>query len=92
MKNKIYAVYLINKIKRRIFLIRGTIFNYKLKDISFYFINSQSLTSINSKLSYFICFTNQMFIEYGMENSDYLFNIFVNGKLIKLIKFKYLIQ
>ena len=33
-----------------------------------------------------------MFIEYGMENSDYLFNIFVNGILIKFIKFKYLIR
>ena len=37
-----------------------------------------------------------MFIEYGMENSDYLFNVSENGILIKFIKesgeFKYLIK
>ena len=83
--------------KEGILLIGGASFNYKISnDIYFYFIDSKSLTSINTKLPYATYFTNQMFIEYGMENSDYLFNVSENGILIKFIKesgeFKYLIK
>ena len=73
--------------KEGILLIGGTTYNCKLtNDIIFYFINSQSLTQLNSKLPHDISFTNQMFIEYGMENSDYLFNVSDNGIFIKFIK------
>ena len=73
--------------KEGILLVGGSSNNCILtNDISFYFINSQSLTQINSKLSYLTSFTNQMFIDYGMENSDYLFNVSDSGVLIKFIK------
>ena len=60
--------------------------NMECREICFYFISSKSLTPIKNKLPSLASFTHQLFVEYGVEDSDLLFNVSNSGLLLQFSK------
>ena len=56
--------------------------NMESKDVFIYFISSKSISPIKSKLSSLVSFTHPTFVEYGIEDADYVFNVSNSGFLI----------
>ena len=56
--------------------------NMECKDVFLYFISSKSISPMNSNLSSLVSFTHSSFVEYGIEDADYVFNVSNSGFLI----------
>ena len=56
--------------------------NMECKDVFLYFISSKSISPMNSNLSSLVSFTHPSFVEYGIEDADYVFNVSNSGFLI----------